>query len=383
VNLLKSPLSYVAWFSFWLLTYLLIVPKLYPVYMDKTVWGYLPLVDINRNLGGPSSWVMPLSPIIFWLAARPQNLQPKWRLGVIVGLAALILLTGYFFALSGLRLYQFTLSPSPLVEVSNFGVGPLLILIGGVLLLGTEAAARRRDRRAVVSEEAAPAQAASPASKKAYTVGYWSAIIVTVLSLLPTVLALAGNFLRLPGRFDLDVYLLFNALNTGLSLLLPLSFVVLMASLHAITPPGKKVWTRIGLFFALVHAILYASHAFLYPLILRSYPQLYRGLIAAGHGFALSALIFAFVSLAGLSVLPVFHRGGIELAFRWCFVITGVFTVVAGFGYALSGDRLLTLPLLASLVAQLAFPVATALLAVVFRREEKLKSIERPSLAPS
>ena len=154
VNLLKSPLNYVCWFSFWLLIFLLIGPSLYPVTIDSKVWFYLPLVTINHNMAGPSSLVMPLSLITLWLVIRPKNLQMVWRFGTIVGLVVLMLLTGFFFISLGQSVNRFALSPSPFPEMGIFGSGPLLILIGGVLLLGSVFFEMRRDRKKAAPEEA-------------------------------------------------------------------------------------------------------------------------------------------------------------------------------------------------------------------------------------
>lgn len=373
VNLLKSPLDYVSWLTFWILIYLLLVPGLYPVYFGPTF--YLPLVHVNQNLVGPSFLVMPLSLLIYWLAIRPKNLRKRWRIGVIVGQVALILLTSYFFILWEQRRYQFVHSPSPFPERSIFGVGPLLIIIGAALLLGAEYAEMRRDRVKAVSDEASKAQAASIPPRKLHNVGYWSAIIVTVLSVLPILLALAGNFVPSPRGFDMGVYSLINALNVGLALLLPLSFIVLIFSIHNYAPPEKKVWPRIGLFFAMMYGCIIFFQVIVVPMYPQTYQWVHDIFPRLVQVSAFTIVGYVSIGLAELFTLPVFRKSGIELAIRWCIAILVLFIAIGIIGALMSRNPLPVLSF-AIMAKMIDFPVITALLAVMFRRAGKLKSAE-------
>jgi hypothetical protein len=145
VSLLKSPLNYIVWCFFWFLIYLLIVAKLYPIYMDIEIWGYVPLIMINKDLGGPSTLVLPLSLITYWLTIRPINLQELLKFGAIVSLIILIILTSYFFILSELRVHQ-SADESYFSAYRVFGSGPSLTLIGGILLLGATFFEMRTDK---------------------------------------------------------------------------------------------------------------------------------------------------------------------------------------------------------------------------------------------
>ena len=374
VNLLKYPLNFIAWLSFWLFIYLLIIARLF-YWSFADYW--FQLIDVNRNLIGPTYLIFPVSLIAIWLSVRPKAIQKRWKVGVAICLVVLILLTSYFFVLSGHRIYQDNLLESPFPDGNILGAGPLLILLGAVFLLTSEFVEMRRDMNKADTEKATKVQAASIKPKKAHNIGYWSAIIVTVSSILPTIFILVWGFALPTHQSNYDVNLLFNCLYGGISLLLPLSFIVLMVSITNYAPSEKKVWTRIGLFLAIMYAITGACNFYLNTIAIRSYPQIHSLLMTTfpilTRSEARSALSFALVGLAGLFILPVFHRGGIELAIRWCFAIIGVATAISCFGFVLSNNRgpeLATLPILGAQF--IIFPVATTLLAVVFRRAEKM-----------
>ena len=78
------------------------------------------------------------------------------------------------------------------------------------------------------------------------------------------------------------------------------------------------------------------------------------------------------MGLAALFTLPIFARSRIELAIRWCFVANAVFAVLGSGSYVLGGNPLHVLVLVSLGVWAIAFPLATALLAVMFKRAEKM-----------
>ena len=69
-----------------------------------------------------------------------------------------------------------------------------------------------------------------------------------------------------------------RALAVGASLLLAVSFVVLMASIHSYAPPEKKVWSQIGLSFAILYAALLIWNYYLQLTVVRTNPVLYSWL---------------------------------------------------------------------------------------------------------
>jgi uncharacterized membrane protein len=88
--------------------------------------------------------------------------------------------------------------------------------------------------------------------------------------------------------------------------------------------------------------------------------------------WSLETIGYALMGLAALFVLPTLAKSCIELAIRGCFVANAVFTVLGSVGYLLSGNPLHVLVLISLGVWAIAFPIATALLAVVFKRTEKI-----------
>ena len=197
-------------------------------------------------------------------------------------------------------------------------------------------------------------------------VGFWSAILTTVWLLI----------------FDLTIPLgaagaPTRSIAVGASLLLALTFIVLMVSITNYAPPEKRFWSQIGLSFAIVYATLLIWNYFLQLTVVRSSPHLYSWLTmdftSATAFWSLEIIGYTLMGLAGVFALPVFQRGGIERAIRWCFASNAVFTVGGAIGYVLSGDPRQVVVLMSLGVWAIVFPVATALLAVVFKRAEQRK----------
>lgn len=78
------------------------------------------------------------------------------------------------------------------------------------------------------------------------------------------------------------------------------------------------------------------------------------------------------MGLAALFALPVLAKGRIELVIRCCFAINAVFTILGGVAYVVSSNPLPVLVLASLGIWAVAFPIATALLAVLFRRATKM-----------
>jgi hypothetical protein len=364
VSQLRGPWSYIPWLLLLPLPYFVFVARLRsePIF-DSTF--HFPLAEVNQHLGGPSSVVMPICLIASWLALRPEALRRKWRLVATVVLVVLLLLTVYFLWSMGHRPYQPTVS-SFVRAAGVLRTGPLLILAGAVLLLGSEYAAGGLVRR----REGGPGEAkvAVPAPTRRYRVGFWSAVVACACSILPTLLMLFEQSASSMGRYDSALFALTGALEEGARYLLPVSVVVLVASICYYTPPGKTVWARMGLFFAVVYALTsvglsVVSESYdLYKQVLESLPFL-------GKWGGLGAASWVFLGIALLLLLPVFVGGRIQSAVRWCFVVFALLVASSALGYLLSAERIALVPSLLGAIAEwLVFPVAMALVAVSFQR---------------
>jgi len=198
-----------------------------------------------------------------------------------------------------------------------------------------------------------------------HQIGFWSAILTTACIIIFNA-AIALGAAGAPTR----------SVAVGASILLAFSFIVLMASIHNYTPPAKRVWSQIGLSFAIVYAALLVWNYYLQLTVVRTNPQLYGWLtmdFTPDTAFwSLETIGYTLMGLAGLFALPVLDGGGIELAIRWCFAINAVFTVVGSIGYVLSGNPLHGLVLASLGVWAIVFPIATALLAVMFKRAKRM-----------
>ena len=203
----------------------------------------------------------------------------------------------------------------------------------------------------------------STTSRAVLQIGFWSAILTTAWILIFNI-AIALGASGAPTR----------SVAVGASLLLALSFVILMASIHGYAPQEKKVWSQIGLSFAIVYAALLIWNYYLQLTVVRINPHVYAWLtmdFTRDTAFwSLETIGYTLMGLAALFALPIFAKGRIELVLRWCFATNAVFAVLGGVGYILSGNPLHVLVLTSLGVWAIAFPIATALLAVVFKRAE-------------
>ena len=196
-------------------------------------------------------------------------------------------------------------------------------------------------------------------------IGFWSALLTTAWILIFNI-AIALGASGAPTR----------SLAVGASLLLALSFVVLIVSIHSYSPTEKKVWTQIGLSFAILYAALLIWNYYLQLTVVRTNPLLYSWLsmdFTSDTAFwSLESIGYALMGIAALFTLPVLDKGRIELVIRWCFAVNAVFTILGSIAYVASSNPLHVLVLASLGIWAIAFPIATALLGVMFRRAMKI-----------
>jgi hypothetical protein len=367
VNLLFTPMDFVLWLVLLAIPYVLMVARLRPLVFLDQVAMYTPLVGVNDKLSGPSYLVMPLSLLAAWLTLRPRSLHKKWRWPAIIVLWVVVALTVYFLVLMGNRPYQVTVATF-VQRQGMLSTGPLLILAGAILLLGAEYLASGRERMRV----AAPKTGGAVATQWVKALGFWSALVALVSSALPIIVFVIMDRTPLMHRYDAGVDFLVNALREGLSLLLPISMVVLMVSLCFLAPRAKRIWPQVGLVFALVYAVMQVAAALLQFVPSTGAFELYRRLLTIfpflSRYDSYATLTFAFLCLACLFTLPVFNKRGLDRAVRWCFVIMAGLTVIGGGASLLTNDRIPTLAFFLIPIAEyIVFPAAMALVAAIFR----------------
>jgi len=198
--------------------------------------------------------------------------------------------------------------------------------------------------------------------------GFWSAFFSATFGIM-YLLGEAAHLLGLLGPHDSPASLV---VRMAPSLLLPVAFVILMATINACASKRSRVWAQIALAFAVIYAVLVSFVYFVELTVV--IPQTVRGeadevaLLVFGFGtfmFAVDILGYAFMSLATLFAAPVFEGRGLELWIRWALIVNGFLAPVIAL-------QIIFPPLwkVAALWA-VSFPAATVMLAVWFSRTQR------------
>lgn len=116
------------------------------------------------------------------------------------------------------------------------------------------------------------------------------------------------------------------------SLLLGISFVVLMVSVHYYAPEDRKIWSHIGLTFATIYAVLisivyYVQLTLVVPRLLRGDIENIRFLIIVPFDsflYSVDILGYSFMSLATLFTAFVFTQAGLERTVRSFLIANGL-----------------------------------------------------------
>jgi hypothetical protein len=162
-------------------------------------------------------------------------------------------------------------------------------------------------------------------------------------------------------------------------ILLAPTFVVLMACIHAYAAEARKTYSRIGLSFAVVYAVVILVDYFLQLTVVA--PSLQAGETDGlslftqydPHGLfiALEALGYSMLTFALLFAAPVFTGGPVERVTRWLFGLSFVLAVVAFVGLAVVGRDLVAFEVTVLMITWIVLIVSGVLLSVVFRRAGK------------
>jgi hypothetical protein len=209
-------------------------------------------------------------------------------------------------------------------------------------------------------------------------IGFWSAVITGGLALAwPVTLAIQWSVSPPAPWGGIEAYArsfsLLQMLNLVPSLPLAAAFVVMMVSLHYYVPDEKKIWTMVGLMFAVIYAVM-ASINYLIQFIVVA-PALLEGqteglaLFAGANPnslFLALANAYAYQSLGLLFAAWGLGQTGLEKWTRWLFVAVGVTTPLQFAGTL--GLLPMAVTAAAGLVWSLGVPAAAFLLAVIFKR---------------
>jgi hypothetical protein len=206
-----------------------------------------------------------------------------------------------------------------------------------------------------------------------FSIGYGIAVIVMVVSTITATESPSG----LTG-IDLIVatFRPVQMLPLIPSLLLVPAFVILMVSIHYYAAPEKKIWSHLGIAFALIYAAMSAINYITQLTVVRlsilnkETDGLAMFVMGNSHSiFWALASSYAFMNLAMLFSAPVFERSGLERSIRRLFYANGASAVITIFGVAVDSPMIY---LLGSLVPWcVIFSWATILLAILFKRNQQ------------
>ncbi len=209
-------------------------------------------------------------------------------------------------------------------------------------------------------------------SPSARSLGFWSAVLATVLSLTYVVGQLAewmGWLGSAGGPESASTPLGIVVLLTP-SLLLGSAFLVLMVCVHELASPARRVWSRAAVGFAIAYAVLvsmnyYVQLTFVAPHMIAGRTQgIEPFLFTPFDSFMYSADIlgYSFMSVATLFAARVFPGDGLQRVVRLFLTANGLLLP-----FLLLQINFHGLIWIASLWA-ITFPGATWALAILFRR---------------
>jgi hypothetical protein len=209
-------------------------------------------------------------------------------------------------------------------------------------------------------------------SQSTKVVGFWSAVLATVFSLLYVVAQLAewAGLLGSAGGPESasTPFGLFVLLTP--SLLLGSAFLVLVVNIHQVAAPDRKVWSMVSVAFATIYAALISIVYFVQLSLVA--PRIAQGRVAGIEAFlfvpfdsflyAVDILGYSFMSMATLFAARVFTGKGIQRVARFWLTANGLllpFLILQMYFHPLIW--------IASLWA-VTFPMSTWSLAILFRK---------------
>ena len=212
----------------------------------------------------------------------------------------------------------------------------------------------------------------TPISQSTKVVGFWSAVLATVFSLVYVVGQLAEwlGWLGSEGGPESASTPIGLAVLLTPSLFLGSAFLVLVVSIHQVAASDRKVWSQAAVAFATMYAALISIVYFVQLTLVA--PRIAQGRVAGIESFlfvpfdsflyAVDILGYSFMSVATLFVARVFTGKGIERVARFWLTANGLllpFLALQMYYHSLIW--------IAALWA-ITFPASTWSLAILFRR---------------
>ena len=193
-----------------------------------------------------------------------------------------------------------------------------------------------------------------PTEKKyVYQLGFWSATVATLLVAVAGITATAS----------------IQPFATVVGFLLTLSFLIVMACIHSYASEERKVFSLVGLSFAIIYATLISVNYFIQLTFVR-WSTLDVSIFDMANNqsmmWVIEVLGYFFMGLSTLFAAPIFGKGKVESLVKWLFVANGILGILASIAYALSLPMEILLGGL--IVWDILMPISTALLAYFFKR---------------
>jgi hypothetical protein len=213
-------------------------------------------------------------------------------------------------------------------------------------------------------------------------IGFWSAVLASVFSIgygiAVIVMILSAMTTRATASWQgiesyVAAYQPISMLPVLPSLPLAVVFVALMVSIHYCAREEQRIWSHLGLSFAIVYAVMASINYIVQLTVVRlsilnkETDGLAMFVMGNPHSiFWALASAYVFMNLAMLCAAPVFEVGRLENWIRWLFILNGASAIITIFSVVVDSPFLY---LLGSLVPWcMIFSAATILLAVLFRR---------------
>ncbi len=213
--------------------------------------------------------------------------------------------------------------------------------------------------------------------------GFWSSVTIALLvALIDAGMILSTILFPMTTITSMEAYTIsFNSwqmLPLIPSLLLAPMFVVMMLCIHHYASDDRKVMSQMGYSFALICAAVLSIHYYIQLTVVRQgilnneTAGLWQFAAPNPHSFfwTFAALGYGFMGIALLCAAPVF-AGKSERAIKWLFTANGIIGIGFLIGNAMG---IFIVNILASFVWGILFPIATVLVARIFRNSKDVSS---------
>jgi hypothetical protein len=201
--------------------------------------------------------------------------------------------------------------------------------------------------------------AVSANKRYVYQLGLWSTIAATLLVTIAGITATAS----------------IQPFATIMGFLLTLSFLVVMACIHCYAPEEKRVFSLVGLSFAIIYAVLISINYFIQLTFVNQSTfdvSIFSMTNTHSMMWVIEVLGYFFMGLATLFAAPIFGLSRTEKAIKWLFVANGILGILTPIGYGLNFPIEILLGGL--IVWDIIMPISTALLAYLFWNAKKNKT---------